>query len=490
MRNRTVTLSLAALAVVAVAVAVVAWALASDGQQAESVRAPRAAGATSAAASSRGADGPVRRVDVSLGDFYVRPSTVTVPRGTRLVLRVTNRSGMDHDLQLEGGKTGTGMLSPGQTRTVDYGVIEASRQAWCTVPGHKAMGMVMKIVVAGGAAGKAESATGASRGSDGTGMGGMAGGVDMAGDMTAGAGKAAATAAGGSADARVDFAARPAAGWHAVDPQLAPAPGGRVHHIRLVAEDKLIEVAPGVTQRMWTFGGQVPAPTLHGHVGDVFDVTLVNHTDMDHSIDFHAASEPMEAMREVPPGGSTTYQFKAAYSGIFLYHCGTAPVIEHLANGMFGAVVIDPPALPRVGRQFLVIQSELYLGPQGHAGDYAKMLRVDPDAVVFNGYVNQYLSSPLRVRAGQSVRIWVLDAGPSEDTSFHVVGAPFTTAYKEGAYLLRPGPLHGASQALDLSPGQGGFVQFTPTRPGHYELLDHHLDHAAMGAAGYLRVER
>jgi nitrite reductase (NO-forming) len=115
------------------------------------------------------------------------------------------------------------------------------------------------------------------------------------------------------------------------------------------------------------------------------------------------------------------------------------------------------------------------------------MLRGQPDAVVFNGYLNQYLFSPLRVRAGQRIRIWVLDAGPSGDTAFHVVGAQFDTVFNNGAYLLQPGnPAEGAAQTLNLMPGEGGFAEFTVPAAGHYEMLDHHLDHAAAGAAGYL----
>lgn len=100
------------------------------------------------------------------------------------------------------------------------------------------------------------------------------------------------------------------------------------------------------------------------------------------------------------PGRSVTYTFRARYSGIYLYHCGTPPVLEYLANGMFGAVIIDPPHPPPVSREFLIVQSELYLGPQRQSGDYAKMLRGQPDAVVFNSYYDQYLYAPLHVTAG------------------------------------------------------------------------------------------
>jgi nitrite reductase (NO-forming) len=272
-------------------------------------------------------------------------------------------------------------------------------------------------------------------------------------------------------DAVISPAATPPPGWHAASPALAPAPSGTVHHITLVAEDKEIQVAPGVTQDMWTFNAQVPGPVLRGNVGDEFVVTLVNRTEMTHSLDFHAASQPMQAMTEATPGRSVTYVFRAGYSGIYLYHCGTPPVLEHLANGMFGAVIINPPHLPAVPEEFLVVQSGLYLGPQRQPGDYARMLSGQPDAVVFNEYYDQYRYAPLHVTAGQRVHIWVLDAGPSEDSSFHVVGAQFTTVFNNGAYLLQPGnPADGAAQTMNLMPGEGGFAEFTV--PGRRAVRD------------------
>ena len=399
-------------------------------------------------------NGEVKTFSIELGDLFVRPSSISVPYGTRVVLQVANDGAMSHDLQLEGGALGTGMLSPGQRKTVGYGVFGHTEQAWCTVPGHMAAGMILTIKVTGAAGSRAL------------------------------AGMPAGTSAG---DATINFGATPKAGWRPFDAALAPALGGAVHRITMVAQDKLMQVAPGVTQDMWTFNGQVPGPTLRGHVGDLFIVTLVNHSNMGHSLDFHAASQPMEAMRTIGPGQSMTERFRVRYAGIFLYHCGTAPTLEHLANGMFGAVIIDPPHLAPVSHEFLIEQSELYLGPQRRPGDYTKMLRGQPDAAVFNEYANQYLFSPLRARAGQRVRIWVLDAGPSDDSAFHVVGAQFDTVFNNGAYLLQPGnPADGAAQTLNLMPGEGGFVEFTVPAAGRYEIVDHHFDHAATGAAGYL----
>jgi nitrite reductase (NO-forming) len=190
-------------------------------------------------------------------------------------------------------------------------------------------------------------------------------------------------------------------------------------------------------------------------------------------------------MRTIAPGQSLTYQFTAKYSGAWLYHCSTTPMSLHMANGMVGAVVIDPPNLPKVDREYVIVQSELYLGPQNGVADGTKIAAEHPDAVVFNGYVNQYDHTPIRVRAGERIRVWVVDAGPQRSMSFHVVGAQLDTAFKEGAYLLRPGNAeHGAAQALDLTPAQGGFVEFTLPEAGHYPFVDHAMVDAERGAHG------
>ena len=170
-----------------------------------------------------------------------------------------------------------------------------------------------------------------------------------------------------------------------------------------------------------------------------------------------------------------------------MYHCATMPMTTHIGNGMYGAVVIDPPDLAHVDQDFVLIQSELYLGTQGGTGDTAAMAAGTPDAVVFNGESNQYDTHPLTARPGQRVRIWVLDAGLSLSSSFHVVGTQFDTVFSEGAYLLRPGNAEdGAAQVLALQPAQGGFVEFTIPAAGHYAIVSHRMVHAARGAHGLL----
>ena len=153
---------------------------------------------------------------------------------------------------------------------------------------------------------------------------------------------------------------------------------------------------------------------------------------------------------------------------------------------MFGAVIIDPPGLPRVDREYLIVQSEMYLGGPGGEADADKVAAEKPDLVVFNGYARQYDHAPLTARAGERVRIWVLDAGPNRATSFHVVGGQFDTLWSEGDYRLRPGA--GGAQALGLLPAQGGFVELTFPEPGRYPFVSHAMVDAERGAHGVIEV--
>jgi nitrite reductase (NO-forming) len=286
----------------------------------------------------------------------------------------------------------------------------------------------------------------------------------------------------------IDFSAEPGDGWKAFDPTLKPAPGGTEHKITLTATEEQVEIAPGVTQEMWTFNSQIPAPILRGHVGDVFTITLKNEGKNGHSLDFHASDvAPDDEMRTITPGDTLVYQFEATHAGIWMYHCGTSPVLHHAGNGMYGAVIIDPPELPPVDHEYVFVQSELYLDGTTSAG-YERMVNEQWDAVVFNGYVNQYAHAPIRVEPGETIRAWVLDAGPSENSSFHVIGTIFDTVYREGHYELRPDATRGGSQALDLQPAQGGFVEFTLAEQGLYPILTHKLSNAGKGALGYFQA--
>ena len=451
-----------------------------------------AAGRTTGAAdAAAAATGETRTVEVEARDMRFWPATVSVPAGTHLVLEVTNTDVADvHDLVLESGQ-GTGRLAPGESATVDVGVVTAPLDGWCSIAGHRAMGMTFAITLDGTLDGAGDGAGDDT--SDDT-------GDPMAGHDMAGADAAAGTDATSAADDVVP-GAEPPAGFTAHDAVLPDLPAPRadgaptVHRQTLEIVEKEVEVAPGVTQTLWTFGGSAPGPTLHGRVGDVFEITLVNHGSMGHSVDFHASAlAPDEPMRTIAPGESLVYRFTAERAGVWMYHCSTMPMTAHIANGMAGAVVIEPDDLPAVDRSYLLVQSELYLGPQGGTVDVDQALAAEgEDLVVFNGYADQYAARPLEATAGERVRVWVLDAGPNRPSSFHVIGSQFDRTWAEGAYLLgsADGPADGrdgGSQALALQPAQGGFVETVFPEPGHYPFVTHVMADAERGARGVFDV--
>jgi nitrite reductase (NO-forming) len=397
--------------------------------------------------------GHTTTVAVTADGMRYHPDHIEVPAGDRLVIQLTNTDERRHDLVLSTGAH-SALLSKGGTARVDAGIIGGTVKGWCTQPAHRASGMTLTIT--------------------GTGGGTMPG---MGDPQPASSGTS-----------TVDPMADPGPGFVARDARLAPAPAGHVHSVVLHATQVRREVAAGVTQTQWTFGGTVPGPALRGRVGDVFEVTLVNDTDVEHGIDFHAeALAPDTAMRTVEPGHSTVYRFTATRAGVWMYHCSAMPMLYHLGNGMYGALIVDPPDLAPVDREYLLVQSELYLGAAGQLGDLAKMEANRPDAVMFNGYVSQYAFRPLTARTGERVRIWVLDAGPNRSADFHVVGAPFDTVYAEGAYRLRPTDPGGA-QVLDLAPASGGFVEAVFGQAGSYPFLTHAMADADAGAHGTIRV--
>ncbi|GAA3791272.1 multicopper oxidase domain-containing protein [Streptomyces phyllanthi] len=426
-------------------------------------------GGTSAAGTSGVGAGTTRTVDVTLADMRIRPARIEVAAGTAVRLKVTNNDAQRHDLKVEDGPA-TPMLAQGDTRVLDLGPVAKNREAWCTLPGHKAAGMTMDIVV------KDEKDEKDENGEN----------DDTATDSSAHEGHESA-ADGGGLDLSADFST----GWQSRDADLTPAPGGTVHKVELHAAHTTVEVAPGVKQQMWTFGGTAPGPTLHGKVGDVFEVTLVNDDHgMGHGIDFHAGSlAPDRPMRTIQPGERLVYRFRAEKAGAWLYHCSTKPMLQHIGNGMYGAVVIDPPGLAKVDHEYVLVSSELYLGTPGSTAQVTKMRAGTPDAWVFNGVANQYAQQPLKVRAGERARFWVVAAGPGDGIAFHVVGTVFDTVYKEGAYLLEPNQPGGA-QVLDLAPAQGGFVETTFPEAGHYAFVDHDMRHAEAGAHGMVEVSK
>jgi len=401
------------------------------------------------------------------------PDTVDVTPGDRLVITLDNTADQVHDLVLATGQT-TGRIAARAKGTLDAGIVAGPIEGWCSIAGHRAQGMVFHVTAGGAAAAGHQH-----------------------GDHQHGGGQS--NQAGSGKDAVPDYAAQLPAGFKAFDAALPPAPtspdgGPMTHRHTFTVKEQVMPVGAGVTQRRLTFNGQVPGPVLRGKVGDTFEITLVNDGTMSHSLDFHAGiTPPDQAMRSINPGESLVYTFKAQHSGIWLYHCSTSPMSLHLAAGMHGAVIIDPPGLTAVDREYVIVASEVYLGPEGGEPNTEKIAAKTPDLMTFNGVAFQYHQQPLKAKVGERVRFWVMAAGPSQPTSFHVVGLQFDQVFFEGAWTLG-GPSQigaawsGGSQALGLHPAQGGFVECVASEPGHYVFVSHSFADMEKGSHGVLEV--
>jgi nitrite reductase (NO-forming) len=263
----------------------------------------------------------------------------------------------------------------------------------------------------------------------------------------------------------------------------------RTHHIRLVISHNKVMIAPDVAYDAWTFGGKVPGPIIRVTVGDTVDFTLVNSSPMPHSMDFHAAEvAPSRAYVNVMPNDSLHYQWVAHVAGAFMYHCGTAPVAMHIANGMYGALIVDPVRPRAAAREFVLVQSEFYTrsgdSPDSALSlDWDKLLGQAPEYVVFNGRAAQYADNPLRVWTGEPLRFYVVDAGPNRVSSFHVVGAIFSRVYVDGSDR----PLEGV-QTVNVPVGGGIIFETHLAESGTYVFVTHAFADATKGAVGMLEA--
>jgi len=271
--------------------------------------------------------------------------------------------------------------------------------------------------------------------------------------------------------------------------QAAPA----TRHFSLVVANAPVTIATNVTYDAWTFNGTVPGPTIWVNQGDTIIFTLYNPTSMAHSIDFHAAQVDWSTdYATVQPGGSKTFNFTVNYPGVFMYHCGTAPVLEHIANGMFGAIIVNPqtPLPAATGGQYVIVENEWYLnsqpGSDGHySGNLTKMLAATPDYVTFNGTAFQFQKSPLPVKPNQLVRLFILNVGPSLWEAFHVIGAIMDTVYIDGD----PANAEHGLQTLNIPPSGGAIVDmYFPDAGGENPFVNHAFAYATVGAVGIFKV--
>ena len=275
---------------------------------------------------------------------------------------------------------------------------------------------------------------------------------------------------------------------------LPPVPAGDVVKVRMVMKHKVVEIAPGVKYNVWAFDGKTsaPGPIVHVREGQTVEFTLVNGGAIPHSMDFHAARiAPNKAFIDVAPGESFTFRFEANDPGVFMYHCGTKPVLAHIANGMYGAIVVDPATpLPKADREYVLVASEWYLNADGIAEpaslDMTKARSMAPDWTSFNGYAAQYVTHPLTADPGDLVRFYVVDAGPSMTTAFHIVGTIFDRVYPNGD-MDRAHSQSGV-QTVDVPAGGGAVFEVNIDEPGLYPFVSHAFAHVDLGQVGVLKV--
>lgn len=307
-------------------------------------------------------------------------------------------------------------------------------------------------------------------------------------------------------------------------PYIAPLPeGNRVHKVRVDILAQQIEVANGVRYDAWTFGGTVPGPVLHVREGDKVIFTMKNRSDtavditkpmkgaspfmeqlalsnmqnpngveipMMHSMDFHSGTVAADdKWRAVPPGMSITFEWIANYPGVYIYHCGVPPVLQHMAMGQYGMVIVSPkegyPTDTVVDKAFAVVQSELYLKETEDLKDLYEMdfdaaMLKQPSLVVFNGHQDALVENPIEVEVGDRVRLYMLNVGPNDVSSAHVIGAIFDRVWYEGNLENE----WKGMQTVLLGSSNGAVMEFIVPEPGHYVLVDHEMADMQLGAKG------
>jgi nitrite reductase (NO-forming) len=280
---------------------------------------------------------------------------------------------------------------------------------------------------------------------------------------------------------------------HKPYPAALPAAPSGVADVHLVLKDITVQIAPGVKYAAWAWAGGAPGPVIHVRQGQLVKITLTNDGAIPHSVDFHAARvAPDKAFSDVAPGASVSYTFRANDPGVFMYHCGTKPVLMHIANGMYGAIVVEPKpgVLPPAAKNYVLVASEWYLNSDGlgQPAQYSmdKAHARMPDWMTFNGYAGQYVTHPLTAKPGELVRFWVVDAGPSLDTDFHIVGTVLNTAYPFSAMDPKTA-LHNV-QTVTVPAGGGGVFDAKIDKPGLYPFVSHAFSAVDEGQVGVLKV--
>ena len=256
----------------------------------------------------------------------------------------------------------------------------------------------------------------------------------------------------------------------------------------LTVKDKRIEIGLGLSYDAWTYDGTVPGPVLRVREGDEVTINLANPTTMAHGIDTHAAQVAPKVHFAAPNGQrNLSYTFRDDVPGAFLYQCSAIPTLSHVANGMYGMMIVDPAQGWRAAHEVMIVQGEYYGTPDKNgmvAGDSRKEVEERPDFVVFNGMIDRYVEHPIPIKTGELVRVFFVNAGPNLSSTFHVSGVIFSTVYRGG----NPADaMHGLA-TFEVGPGDGAIFEFRVHEPGDYAFIDHALARTTKGAEGVFRA--
>ncbi|WP_198055491.1 multicopper oxidase domain-containing protein [Thermoactinomyces sp. CICC 10523] len=256
-------------------------------------------------------------------------------------------------------------------------------------------------------------------------------------------------------------------------------------YIQMTAQVTKLKIAPGIIHQAWTFNGTVPGPILKVNQGDTLHISFKNlDPNMPHSVDFHAVNaSPSKNFANVLPNKSGEFVYTTDTPGIFMYHCDTEPVLEHVANGMFGMIIVKPksgyPTDNQVDRTFTLIQSEWYDESNSNS-----LQNGTPQAVVFNGK-DFSMQKPLAARNGERIRLEIVNAGPNHFSAFHVIGAVFDRVYLNG----NPADMLHGQQTVTIPPGGSAIVEFVVKEKGDYPIISHSLMDMQKGAKIILHAE-
>ncbi len=418
-------------------------------------------------------DGKMSFIGVGGGiDGVVNP-TLSANVGDTVKVTLSSGEGVEHDITFpDFNATSEHVVGKGSNTTFEFKVDKGgSFSYYCIIAGHREAGMEGKFEAAGSAANNAAPIA-----------------MPMNNNV--------------ASSGPVVVKNPPATGADIVrDPTEIPAPIGdrEPQTVRISLEAVEIEgqLADGTTYNYWTFNGKVPGPFFRVRVGDTVEVhmkNLVNST-MAHSVDFHAVTGPGggAVFSNTMPGEETVFTFKALIPGLFVYHCATPMVAEHISNGMYGMILVEPEGgLPPVDREFYVMQGEIYtneaFGSTGKLTENTQaLLNENPEYFVLNGAVGGLTAQkPLKAKVGETVRIFFGVGGPNFTSSFHVIGEMFDRVYDQAS--LTSAPLTNVQTTM-VPPGGATMVEFKLEVPGRYILVDHALARLQRGLAGYLIVD-